>query len=88
MSEYWIEVLNRASLMIPAFLSGLCIGIQIKGRKWRNMKRKLLFFEATTIYYLHKFLAQICHRLSAKHTEIYNRIIEKWGRTWQRRNIR
>lgn len=41
------------------------------------MKRKLLFFEATTIYYLHKFLAKICHRLSAKHTEIYNRIMEE-----------
>ena len=30
----FIEVLNRASLMIPAFLFGLSIGMQIKGRKW------------------------------------------------------
>lgn len=33
MSEYFIEVLNKAILMIPAFLFGLSIGIQIKGRK-------------------------------------------------------
>ena len=33
MSEYLIEVLNRAILMIPSFLFGLSIGMQIKGRK-------------------------------------------------------
>ncbi len=33
MSEYLIEVLNRALLMIPSFLLGLSIGMQIKGRK-------------------------------------------------------
>ncbi len=38
MSEYFIEVLNRAILMIPSFLFGLSIGMQIKGRKWGNMR--------------------------------------------------
>jgi len=33
MSEYFIEVLNRALLMIPSFLFGLSIGMQIQGRK-------------------------------------------------------
>ena len=33
MSEYWIEVLNRAILMIPAFLFGISIGIRIGMRK-------------------------------------------------------
>ena len=30
MNEYFIEVLNRAVLMIPSFLFGLTIGMQIK----------------------------------------------------------
>lgn len=38
------------------------------------MKRELLFIEAEILYHLHQFFAQICHRLAAKHTEIYNRI--------------
>jgi hypothetical protein len=33
MSEYFIEVLNKAILMIPAFLFGLSIGMHIKDRK-------------------------------------------------------
>lgn len=39
------------------------------------MKRKLLFIESEIIYHLHQFFTQICHRLAAKHTEIWNRII-------------
>jgi len=39
------------------------------------MKRKLLFIELEIIYHLHLFFAQMCHRLAAKHTEIYNRIM-------------
>ena len=39
------------------------------------MKRKLLFIELMIIYHLHLFLSQICHRLAAKHTEIFNRIM-------------
>ena len=33
MSEYWIEVINRATLMIPAFLFGMSIGIGIGKKK-------------------------------------------------------
>lgn len=33
MNEYWIEVLNRLSLMLPAFLFGLSLGIGIGGRR-------------------------------------------------------
>lgn len=33
MSDYFIEVLNRALLMIPSFLFGVSLGMQIKGRK-------------------------------------------------------
>lgn len=41
------------------------------------MKRELLFIESQIIYHLYQFFYQICHRLAAKHTEIYNKINEK-----------
>ena len=41
------------------------------------MKRELLFIEAQIIYHLHNFFTQICHRLAAKHTEIYNKIMKR-----------
>ena len=33
MNDYWIEVLNRLTLMVPAFLFGMCIGTNIKLHK-------------------------------------------------------
>ena len=39
------------------------------------MKRELLFIESQIIYHLHNFFTQICHRLAAKHTEIYKKIM-------------
>lgn len=33
MNEYWIEVLNRLILMLPAFLFGLSLGIRIGGSR-------------------------------------------------------
>lgn len=39
------------------------------------MKRELLFIESEIIYHLYLFSNQICHRLAAKHTEIFNRIM-------------
>lgn len=38
------------------------------------MKRELLFIEVKIIYHLYQFFSQICHRLAAKHTEIYVKI--------------
>lgn len=46
-----------------------------QGRNGAEMKRELLFIEAQIIYHLHNFFTQICHRLAAKHTEIYNKIM-------------
>jgi hypothetical protein len=39
------------------------------------MKRYLLFIEAEIIYHFYQFFSQISHRLAAKHTEIYNKIM-------------
>ena len=41
------------------------------------MKRYLLFIEAEIIYHFYQFFSQICHRLAAKHTEIYNKIMKR-----------
>lgn len=41
------------------------------------MKKELLFIESKIIYHLCRFFAQIYDRLADKHTEIYNRIMER-----------
>ena len=41
------------------------------------MKRELLFIESQIIYHLYEFFSQICHRLAAKHTAIYNKIMKR-----------